>query len=226
MDIHKPKPWHGLREFLKEYVIIVVGVLTALAAEQAVEWLHRRAELSEARAALHAEIAADARVALFTIEEVRCMVAQLDTYEAWARGGLRPLGARVRLTNYRSSTWDVVKTGAVAHMPLDERLAYASFYDQLANARWGLENARAVQTRLGGTKNRSQLGPDIAGRLEEDVEEARNVGRIRASNAAALIKAAGALGVQARLSQTAQEEIAWQCGLRADRPRGDGPITN
>ncbi|MDB5442210.1 MAG: hypothetical protein JWP73_586, partial [Phenylobacterium sp.] len=33
MDIHKPKPWHGLREFLKEYAIIVVGVLTALAAE-------------------------------------------------------------------------------------------------------------------------------------------------------------------------------------------------
>ena len=27
MDIHKPKPWHGVREFLKEYVIIVVGVL-------------------------------------------------------------------------------------------------------------------------------------------------------------------------------------------------------
>ena len=42
MDIHKPKPWHGWREFLKEYVIIVVGVLTALAAEQAVEWLHWR----------------------------------------------------------------------------------------------------------------------------------------------------------------------------------------
>ena len=39
MDIHKPKPWHGVREFLKEYVIIVVGVLTALAAEQGVEWL-------------------------------------------------------------------------------------------------------------------------------------------------------------------------------------------
>jgi len=40
MDLHKPKPWHGLREFLKEYVIIVVGVLTALGGEQAVEWLH------------------------------------------------------------------------------------------------------------------------------------------------------------------------------------------
>ena len=34
MEIHKPKPWHGFREFLKEYLIIVVGVLTALAGEQ------------------------------------------------------------------------------------------------------------------------------------------------------------------------------------------------
>jgi hypothetical protein len=40
MDIHKPKPWHGWREFLKEYGIIVLGVLTALAAEQVVENLH------------------------------------------------------------------------------------------------------------------------------------------------------------------------------------------
>ena len=34
MDIHKPKPWHGWREFLKVYATIVIGVLTALAAEQ------------------------------------------------------------------------------------------------------------------------------------------------------------------------------------------------
>jgi len=34
VEVHKPKPWHGVREFLKEYVIIVVEVLTALAAEQ------------------------------------------------------------------------------------------------------------------------------------------------------------------------------------------------
>ena len=52
MDIHKPKPWHGVREFLKEYVIIVVGVLTALGAEQAVEWLHWRHQTELAHAAL------------------------------------------------------------------------------------------------------------------------------------------------------------------------------
>ena len=41
MDIHKPKPWHGLREFLKEYLIIVIGVLTALTF---VQWSMRPVE--------------------------------------------------------------------------------------------------------------------------------------------------------------------------------------
>ncbi len=59
MDIHKPKPWHGVREFLKEYVIIVVGVLTALAAEAVVENLHERRLAAEAREAVRAEINLD-----------------------------------------------------------------------------------------------------------------------------------------------------------------------
>jgi hypothetical protein len=57
MDIHKPKPWHSVREFLKEYLIIVVGVLTALGAEQLVEHLRWEKAVEEARASIHQEIA-------------------------------------------------------------------------------------------------------------------------------------------------------------------------
>ena len=35
MEIHKPHPVHSWRAFLKEYAIVVLGVATALAAEQA-----------------------------------------------------------------------------------------------------------------------------------------------------------------------------------------------
>src|ERR1700760_3248000 len=90
MDIHKPKPWHGLREFLKEYAIIVVGVLTALAAEQTAEWLHRRAEVREAREALRAEITTAAQISLFSIAEDNCLDKALDRYAAGARGGPKP----------------------------------------------------------------------------------------------------------------------------------------
>jgi hypothetical protein len=34
MDIHTPKSRHGLRAFLKEHLVTVVGVLTALAAAE------------------------------------------------------------------------------------------------------------------------------------------------------------------------------------------------
>jgi hypothetical protein len=59
MDIHKPKPWHGFREFLKEYLIIVVGVLTALAGEQLVETLHWSHKVANAEVTLRHELADD-----------------------------------------------------------------------------------------------------------------------------------------------------------------------
>src|SRR4051794_2175337 len=57
MDIHKPRPFHGWRELLKEIGIIVVGVLIALGAEQAVAGLHEQRVAQEARESIRAEIA-------------------------------------------------------------------------------------------------------------------------------------------------------------------------
>ncbi len=37
MDIHKPRPWCGWREFANEVAVIVPGVPIALGAEPAVE---------------------------------------------------------------------------------------------------------------------------------------------------------------------------------------------
>ncbi|MBV9548780.1 MAG: hypothetical protein JO256_03795 [Alphaproteobacteria bacterium] len=58
MEIHhKPKSWHGWRDFLKEFGTIVLGVSVALAAEQGVEWVHNLARAAEARAGIREEIA-------------------------------------------------------------------------------------------------------------------------------------------------------------------------
>ena len=54
MEVHRPKqPIHGWREFLKEVGIIVLGVLIALGAEQAVEWVSWRAKADQAQTQLH-----------------------------------------------------------------------------------------------------------------------------------------------------------------------------
>ncbi len=140
MDIHKPKPWHGWREFLKEYVIIVVGVLTALAAEQGVEWLHHRADVAEARRALDAEVAFDITSFDFTLAQAKCMSQRLDELDRWRASWdtSRPLRISGPLPTipgviFRTSVWRVASVAAVGQMPFEVRTYYGSFYDAVAN---------------------------------------------------------------------------------------------
>ncbi len=136
MDIHKPKPWHGVRELLKEIGTIVIGVLIALGGEQAVEWTHQQTELSEAREALHNEVvegATDIRVAAL---EDRCLMGLLDRYEAWAKGGPKPpMPAPSMLPVPDDAVWESLRAGAVTRMPLKERLTYVRYFYQAANNR-------------------------------------------------------------------------------------------
>ena len=59
MDIHKPKPIHGWRDFAKEVGVIVLGVLIALSAEQVVQALEWREKIHRADIAMRDEISAD-----------------------------------------------------------------------------------------------------------------------------------------------------------------------
>src|SRR5690348_10368141 len=78
MEIHKPKPIHSWREFLKEYAIIVLGVATALAAEQAVEWLHWQGEVKVAREAIRAEIGNNDGLFAIRLADAPCLERQAD----------------------------------------------------------------------------------------------------------------------------------------------------
>ena len=140
MDIHKPKPWHGLREFLKEYVIIVVGVLTALGAEQAVEWAHWRYEVAEARKTLDVEIAGNLAGLVRRREVAPCIqgrLADLRRYlSARAAGDRAPPPAPVghpRLARMWTNAWESAKADQViGHMSERDRRAYTHVYDGFA----------------------------------------------------------------------------------------------
>jgi len=77
MHIHKPHPIHGWVEFLKEYGIIVLGVLTALALEQAVEWLHWSHQTRETEETLRAEIQQSVNDAAERLAIDGCLRSQL-----------------------------------------------------------------------------------------------------------------------------------------------------
>jgi hypothetical protein len=136
MEIHKPKAWHGWREFLKEYVIIVVGVLTALAAEQGVEWLHWRHEVEVEREALHSEIRYNLTTAAFRQSQQACIDARLkqiaEVFRRHARGEpLKLTGqvARPPLWTATTGSWDIAVAGqALGHMRQKEKLAYSDAF--------------------------------------------------------------------------------------------------
>src|SRR6185503_13543841 len=152
MHLHLPKPLHGWREFVGEVGIIVLGVLIALGAEQAVEKIHERSQIGELERALRSELA-DSRARW---EDMRagdiCEAKRLDALERWL--ATAPATARLpdafgpMLWNMHSSAWDLARTGPAANsISLHERLIYASLYDAINNWRSYLDEERnnAVQ---------------------------------------------------------------------------------
>jgi hypothetical protein len=78
MHIHLPKPSHGWREFLGEVGVIVIGVLIALGAEQAVEAAHHRSQVHEMTAKLRAESLENRHVLGYDLLVMRQTSAEID----------------------------------------------------------------------------------------------------------------------------------------------------
>lgn len=216
MDIHKPKAAHSWREFLIEIGTIICGILIALALEQAVEVVHRTSEVREAREALRAEIKADAATIRFGLEEDKCLLAQVDAYAAWARGGHKPPALRTILAEYSSSTWDTVKTTAVPHMPLHDRLAAAQFYDTVSNEQKVVDVQRTNAQVLIGADERQTLGPSETGRILDAVGVERRLTYFHISNGEGLLELAAEMGVTPpQLTPEGRRSLSWLCGGRA-----------
>jgi len=79
METHS-KSWRGPREFFREILIIVVGVLIALSGQQAVDWIHQQNELAETREALRDEIAQNASLVALGSALDRCRFAMTEKF--------------------------------------------------------------------------------------------------------------------------------------------------
>ena len=136
MDQQKPKPARNWRSFAKEYVIVVLGVATALAAQQAADWLHDRAKAAEARTNIRAEIARNLGLMERREATEACMAKRLDEVEgliaASAAGRLPqealwigiPHSAVMITDRYKTA----VQSGATSLFGSEEQAAYAGFY--------------------------------------------------------------------------------------------------
>jgi hypothetical protein len=201
MDIHKPKAAHSWREFAVEIGTIIVGILIALSLEQAVELSRGQHELAEARKALAAELGVNAGRVLQQTDQDPCIDVRLKLLEAWAAGTARVPSAnlasidnRPLLASLRTSAWEVTKTGAVAaHMPVSERLAYASIYDKLANQAAIITSERQGWIELSRFAGEDRLDAADAKALRQDI------GLLRANDAGRRFNTPGIVADIARL---------------------------
>jgi hypothetical protein len=181
MDIHKPKPWHGVREFLKEYVIIVVGVLTALAAEAMVENLHERRLSAEARDAVRSEINLDL-ASLHQRDEwepcVQARFAQLESALAAADAG-RPFPTltyigRPNGIQFYTQRWEAATSGGrTTLLSSEEQLDFARVYAALKIFGDRQQEETATWGRLRAIEGVSHPSAETLARAREAFSEAR-----------------------------------------------------
>jgi hypothetical protein len=136
MEVHRPKSVHNWREFLGEIGVIVIGVLIALGAQQAVEAWHQRDVAEKSMAAIRAEAAGAAGV----FEERRltqpCVdrkLKQIDKIMFLARptGRLPDIGeiGRPPARPLQSAAWaEAQANGAALHFPDRERVSLSLTY--------------------------------------------------------------------------------------------------
>jgi hypothetical protein len=129
MDIHRPKPWHGLREFLKEYGIIVLGVLTAIGLEQVVEQLHWRHVVREHREVLDDTVSEFYASMLSRADMQDCVdrrLGEIATILARHDAG-QPLGV---IGPVSTPTATVADTGAFEMSLADQTFSHMRFEEQ------------------------------------------------------------------------------------------------
>jgi hypothetical protein len=140
MDIHKPKPVHGWRELLKEIGIIVIGVVIALGAEQAVESLHWMYQVDAGEAALKVAFLREAdNIALRDVQS-DCIAQRLSflsqTVERASESGRLPAIQAIGhppFTPWTIGAWDaLVANDTVSHLPRKKMLDYVQIAQRTA----------------------------------------------------------------------------------------------
>jgi len=137
MDIHRPKLSRNWREFLKEYGIIVLGVLTALFAEQAVQSIDWYNKVNTALADMDNELGSgDGPQAYAQMAMHDCVGTRLDAIRAAVEQGDRSRSRNLIGTvwlpkaTYDSLAREAATASDVAsHMPHQRMLQYRITYE-------------------------------------------------------------------------------------------------
>ena len=130
------KPINSWPGFVGEIAIIVIGVLIALSAEEIVQRLNWKEQVSQARASLDAQLLESQFAALERVADSKCDIRKLDRLDSLIAGKKVPemdLSGLTSLRLWSTSSWDAASaSGAVAHMDPEVRNLYADLFSMAA----------------------------------------------------------------------------------------------
>jgi hypothetical protein len=133
VDAPDHKPVHDWGDFLKEVGTIVLGVLIALAADQAVDAWNWHQEVEIVEDSLNDELSDSLFAAQERIKIADCQHRALDALDDLADRSQGTLVLRntpvSRNRVWGTAAWDAaVASGVIAHMPHDTRNSYAELF--------------------------------------------------------------------------------------------------
>jgi len=175
LDIHKPKPFHSVKEFFSEIVVIVTGIVIALGGEQMVEHVHWAHAVEAERHALLADVQDHLKSVAIRAAQQKCVDDRLvelglvfSRHKAGQPLGLAGAVGRPQSNGGGKEVWQVAVAGqAVSRMPIEERTALAdafSNFDNLYLREWDVD---AVWINLSALDHPDLLEADDWPRLRQ-----------------------------------------------------------
>lgn len=186
MAKHVVRPLHGWRAFAGEVGVVVLGVLIALAAGQAVDALNWHNQVKDARAALGTELADSIGQGFERQHFYDCAERRLDDISrvldsASRTGRLPPLGAigMPQPRTWLDSTWQTTMNGQTAsHFTRRDLSLYGILYMFIADVREQAHRELIIWANLYTIvgPGRATTPAEIEG-LRRDVSQARLLNR-------------------------------------------------
>ena len=204
MDVDFPGPSNGPRQILGEVGIIVVGVLIALGAEQAVQALHWRGQVIAFRSAVDYELGRNLGTYEVTMRQRPCVARRLVELErllADSRAGRKdrlahPIGQPYSVSQYFSA-WDNKGADVTGQLPLKVRIGYGELYDEFRNVDQVRLNEREVWRGLSQFDLPEPLDHADRRRLRELLTRATKLDDATRSNFTYVTNLARPLGIRA-----------------------------
>jgi hypothetical protein len=197
-----PRPLHGWREFVHEIVIVVIGVLLALAGAQLIQTIQMRSEVASFREAVDHELGRDLGIYQSMMPWRACVTRrtnELERFLADARAGrhdplARPIGRPFMQTFYFSA-WDNKGSAVTDELPFKLRTAYGEVYDEFRENEKVLLNERDAWRSL--AQFEQPLPLDVASqlRLRELLSRVEQYNEVTPGNYDYIVTLAKPLGI-------------------------------